>query len=248
MPKRLPRPNGQNYLIETLLPEDRALLQPHLTDVTLDRGMVLEEPYHPIEDVVFPISGITSMIVFLPSKQRRIEGGLFGWEGVSGSAVLLGNASTPNELRVQVPGHGVQISAERLRELVSQSASLQRHLLLFIHSFMIQMSQTSLSNKHGSLEERLARWLLMSHDRVDGDRLNLTHEFLATMLGVRRAGVTEGTAILEGKGVILAKRGEITILDREGLEEEAGGSYGVAESEYLRLLGNGTSSPSYPRK
>jgi CRP-like cAMP-binding protein len=156
---------------------------------------------------------------------------------MTGTALLLGITSTPNELRVQIPGHGLQIGSERLRELLSQSRSLQQHLLMFVQALLIQTTQTALSNKNASLEERLARWLLMCHDRVEGDRLILTHEFMSAMLGVRRAGVTVGTQILEGKGLIRANRGEIIILDREGLEEEAGGSYGVAEAEYTRLFG-----------
>jgi CRP-like cAMP-binding protein len=239
MPKLLPRPDGRNHLIAALSSEDQALLQPHLTDVVLELGMVLEEPGQPIEAIVFPISGITSMIVSSGRNQRRIEAGLFGCEGMSGSSILLGATSTPNELRIQVPGHGRQISTETLREVLKQSHSLQQTFLMFIQALLIQTSQTALSNKNGSLEERLARWLLMCHDRVEGDRLTLTHEFIATMLGSRRAGVTEGTQILEGKGVIRAKRGEITVLDREGLEEEAGGSYGVPEAEYVRLFSGG---------
>lgn len=237
MPKRLPRPNGRNNLIATLSPADQALLQPHLTDIPLDLGMALEEPGKPIETVVFPIAGVTSVIVSGADNERRIEAGLFGCEGMSGTSILLGIASTPNEVRVQIAGHGQQIRTQALREVLGQSPSLHQHLLMFIQALLIQTSQTALSNKNGSLEERLARWLLMCHDRVEGDRLALTHEFIAVMLGARRAGVTVGTHILEGKGVIRATRGEITILDREGLEEEAGGSYGVPEAEYMRLFG-----------
>ncbi|MBM3603573.1 MAG: Crp/Fnr family transcriptional regulator [Alphaproteobacteria bacterium] len=204
--------------------------------------MVLEEPGQPIGRVFFPVSGVTSMIVSGSRNQRRIEAGLFGSEGMSGTSILLGAMSTPNELRIQVPGHGLQIRTETLRELLQKSPSLQQHFLKFIQALFIQTSHTALSNKNGSLEERLARWLLMCHDRVEGDRLLLTHEFIALMLGARRAGVTEGTQILEGKGVIRARRGEITILDRDGLEEEAGGSYGVPEAEYERLFGGGEGS------
>jgi len=237
MSKRLPRPNGHNHLLATLSLEDQALVQPHLTDVAMDTGMILEEPDQPIEQIFFPMSGITSMIVSGGQNQRRIEAGLFGCEGMSGTSILLGAPSTPNELRVQVPGHARMISTDRLRELLTQSPGLQQHFLKFVQAPFIQTSHTALSNKSGSLEERLARWLLMCHDRVEGDRLLLTHDFIAIMLGTRRAGVTEGTQILEGKGVIRAKRGEITVLDREGLEEEAGGSYGVPEAEYARLFG-----------
>lgn len=240
MPKQLPRPDGHNHLISTLSPEDQALLKPHLTEVVLDQDMVLEERNRPVKHVIFPVSGVTSIIAFSVVKERRIEAGLFGHDGVSGISALLGAETASNELVVQVPGHGLQISTERLLELLGQSPSLQQHLLRFVHALLTQTAQTALSNKHNSLEERLARWLLMCHDRVNGDRLNLTHEFMSIMLGTRRSGVTVGTQILEGRGVIRAKRGEITVLEREGLEEEAGGSYGVPEAEYLKLFGSST--------
>lgn len=245
MPKLLPRPNGQNHLIETLSPDDRALLQPHLTAIELEQGMILEEPGQPVEQIIFPVSGIASIIAMNATTGRQIEVGLFGREGMSGTSILLGFASTPNRLNVQVSGHGLQISTERLGELLRQSPSLQQHLLGFIQTLLIQTSQTALSNKHSSLEERLARWLLMCHDRVEGDLLNLTHEFMSVMLGVRRSGVTVGTQILEGNGLIRAKRGAITILDRAGLEEEARGSYGVPEAEYAKAFGSGDAEPGH---
>lgn len=240
MPKLLPRPTGRNHLIATMSPEDQALLGPHLIEVSLDLGAVLEEAGQPISHLVFPAAGVTSMIVSEQRGARRIEAGLFGFDGMSGTSILLGALSTPNELRVQVAGHGWQIDTDAFRALIGQNAGLHQHLLRFIQVLLVQTSQTALSNKSGSVEERLARWLLMCHDRVEGDQLLLTHDFISVMLGVRRAGVTVATQILEGKGVIRAKRGEILILDREGLEEEAGGSYGVPEAEYMRLLGEAT--------
>ena len=102
---------------------------------------------------------------------------------------------------------------------------------------MIQTAHTVLAQGRAKLEERLARWLLMSHDRAEGDELPLTHEFLALMLGVRRAGVTMATHLLEGRGVIRATRGQLMVVDRKGLEEIAGGTYGVPEAEYRRLIG-----------
>lgn len=237
MPKRLPAPDGHNHLISTMTPDDRALIEPHLTPVTLELAVDLEVRNQPIENVLFPVSGVVSVVAVSLVKERRIEAGLFGHDGMTGHSILLGNTIAPNDVSVQMPGHGLQIGTEHLREVLGESASLHQHLLKFIQTAMTQTAQTALSNKHNSLEERLARWLLMCHDRVPGDRLNLTHEFMSIMLGTRRAGVTVATQILEGKGVIRARRGEITILDRDGLEEEAGGSYGVPENEYIRLFG-----------
>ena len=134
-----------------------------------------------------------------------------------------------NETFMQVAGEGLSIQADRLRDLLDQSDSLERHFLLFLHALFVQMSQTALANGKAELEERLARWLLMCHDRIEGDRLHLTHEAVALMLGVRRAGVTVATHLLEENRLIRANRGEITILDREGLKERAQGSYGFPE-------------------
>lgn len=236
MPKRLLVPDGRNLLIASLSADDQALIQPHLGAVTLEHGAILETRNKPVRTIIFPVSGVTSVVAFSMVKERQIEIGLFGHEGMSGTSVLLGSENAPNDLLVQIPGHGLQIAAGQLRALLAQSASLQRHMLKFIQVLMTQTAQTALSNKHNSLEERLARWLLMCHDRVTGDRLNLTHEYISVMLGARRAGVTVGIQILEGKGVIRGRRGEITVLDREGLEEEAGGAYGVSETEYNRLF------------
>jgi CRP-like cAMP-binding protein len=133
-------------------------------------------------------------------------------------------------------GEAYRIEATRLRDAVEGRPSLYLHLLRFVQAFTVQVAQTALSNGSYSLEERLARWLLMCHDRVDGDVLSTTHEFLSIMLDVRRPGVTEALHILEGAHMIRAERGLVTVLDRAKLEQVAGESYGVAEAEYARLM------------
>lgn len=227
---------GQNNLIATLPENDRALLSSTLEPVTLDRGMILEAANMPIKRIYFPVSGIASVLAIHP-KGRRVEAGLFGRDGMTGLSLLIEIDRSPNETLIQVPGHGFSISGDTFRRVLEESASLRRHLLRFVQALMAQTSQTALTNAQMKLEKRLARWLLMCHDRVDGNRLDLTHEFLSIMLGVRRAGVTEGTHALEGKRLIRAERGCIEVLDREGLEREAEGSYGVPEAEYKRLFG-----------
>ena len=119
---------------------------------------------------------------------------------------------------------------------MAKSESLRRRLLRYVHAFTIQMSQTALANSKMRVDARLARWLLMAHDRVDRNDIELTHEFLALMLGVRRAGVTEALQDLESRGLIRAVRGKLTILRRKDLEVVANGSYGVPEAEYERLM------------
>jgi CRP-like cAMP-binding protein len=236
MIKSFPSPYGQNNLIYTLSVADRLLIEPHLMPVTLKRKKVLEEPNVPIKFVYFLTSGVGSTVVYSKSG-RRIEAGLFGYDGMSGSAVVMQSGYSTQETFMQISGAGMVIEADRLMELLEQSPSLQRHLLRYLQVMLTQASQTALSNGQCKLEERLARWLLMCHDRTSGNTIELTHEFLSVMLGVRRAGVTVCTHMLEGKGLIKANRGEIVVLDRKGLEDEAQGSYGVPEAEYARLIG-----------
>src|SRR5262249_39111293 len=128
------------------------------------------------------------------------------------------------------------ISADDLRRAMAESGSLAAWLMRYAHVFAIQAGHTALANAHGKIEERLARWLLMAQDRVDGDELFLTHEFLAVMLGVRRAGVTTALHQLEAQALISTARGSVIVLDRAGLEESANGLYGVPETEFERLF------------
>lgn len=236
MAKGLTCPFGQNNLIHTSSSADRALIEPHLKHVKLDRTTLLKQPNILVKHVYFLTSGIGSTIAF--SKTGRcIEVGVFGFEGMSGTAIVLQSEYSHQETFMQISGEGLAIEPDRLQELMQQSPSLQRHLVRYVQVMMTQTSHTALSNAHSKLEERLARWLLMCHDRISGDKMEMTHKILAIMLGARRAGVTVATHMLEGKGLIRANRGEIIILDREGLEEEAQDSYGIPEAEYARLIG-----------
>jgi CRP-like cAMP-binding protein len=225
-----------NWLLAKLSSEDLSLLQPHLEPVILERGDVLITPNQPIEHVYFIEAGITSIIANTAGG-KRIEIGLTGRDGLAGTPVLLGVDSTPHETFMQVAGAGRRIEASKLQEAIHQSPSLHSLLLRYVQAFTIQTSHTALSNGSHKIEERLARWLLMCHDRLDGDDLPLTHEFIALMLGVRRVGVTEALNILEERGIVRGERGNIVLLDRARLEETAGDSYGVPEAEYHRLIG-----------
>lgn len=228
-------PLGQNNLICTLPRSDRASLERHLESVELGYRMTLSSPDERPSHVYFLTSEVGSMIAF-GRGGRRVEAGLFGNDGMSATAFVMGSEHSPTETVMQVGGSGLAIEADIFCGLMSDAPSLRHHLMLFVQTLFVQTSRTALSNAHAKLEERLARWLLMCHDRIAGNALELTHEFLSVMLGVRRAGVTVGTHLLEGKGLIRAERGVITILDRPGLEKEAHGSYGVPETEYLRLF------------
>jgi CRP-like cAMP-binding protein len=229
-----------NRLLQALSPDDFALIAPHLEFAALPRGTVLIEPNEPIEHVYFLESGVSS-VVSINSENRRVEVCLCGSEGLIGPSVVLGVDRTPHQSFMQVEGSGYRIPSAHLIRAIGSSPSLRSLLLRFIHVVKVQIAATAMSNGDNILGERLARWLLMCHDRVDGDELQLTHEFLSIMLAVRRAGVTDAIHLLEGTGIIKARRAHITILDRERLDETAGDSYGVPEAEYERLIPSGSS-------
>jgi CRP-like cAMP-binding protein len=216
-------PSFQNDILAALTKKDLALLQPSLEHVDLPVRHVLEEPNKPIKQVYFLQNGLASVVA--NNKNRRLEVGLVGRDGVTGVAVILGNGRSPNETFIQVEGDGMTISAEALRNAMQESRSLERALLGYAYSFLNQTSGTALSNGTATVEERLARWLLMASDRLGGENVPLTHEFLSLMLGVRRAGVTVALHFLEQRGIITLSRKQIVILDREGLKKGANGTY-----------------------
>jgi CRP-like cAMP-binding protein len=225
-----------NRLLRALGPDDLNLLAAHLEPMEIDRGHVMIRPNERIEHVYFPVDCIGSVVAITP-EGRRIEVGIFGRDGMSGTSVLLGSDRSPHESFVQIAGTALRMDADKFIEATRQSRSLHQLLLRYVETFQVQVAHTALSHGSYTIEERLARWLLMCHDRLDGDDLPLVHEFLALMLGVRRSGVTLALQIVEGAGVIRAKRGLITVRDRAKLLEIAGGSYGVPEAEYRRLIG-----------
>ncbi|HUL10500.1 MAG TPA: Crp/Fnr family transcriptional regulator [Candidatus Acidoferrum sp.] len=148
----------------------------------------------------------------------------------------MGSDRTPHDTFMQVAGDGQRISSARLRSAMERSPALHRSFLRYGHAFMVQTAQTALANGRSRIEERLARWLLMAHDRLDADEVPLTHEFLSVMLGVRRPGVTVALDLLEKDGLIRAKRGAVDILNRTGLRKISNGAYGAAEAEFQRLF------------
>jgi CRP-like cAMP-binding protein len=226
----------RNCLLSALCADDYGLLAPHLEAVPLEKGKVLIEKNVPFEYAYFPERGVGSVMSSSPNTQR-VETSLFGRDGMSGISLVLGTRQTPQTSLVQVEGDGYRIASGALEEAIGRSPRLHQILLLYVQTTVAQTSSTALSNVIQSIEERLARWLLMVHDRVDGDELPLTHEFLSIMLGVRRPSVTTALHILEGDHLISARRGLVTVLDRDGLVDLADGVYGEPEAEYHRLLG-----------
>jgi CRP-like cAMP-binding protein len=237
------RPSHNNQLLNALSTDDLALLTPMAELITLNIRDTLEAPDQAIAYIYFIEDGIASIVARM-SRQRDIEVGVIGREGMTGTSIIQGDDQGPNHTFVQVAGAATRIGVEDFTQAFRQSPSMRALLNLYVRAFAIQVSSTALANGRSKLEERLARWLLMVRDRIDGDRFDLTHEFLATMLGVRRPGVTVALHILEGKGLIRSNRGEVIILDRDGLMELADGAYGVPEREYDRLFNGARRTPS----
>ncbi|MGH7004926.1 MAG: Crp/Fnr family transcriptional regulator [Alphaproteobacteria bacterium] len=231
-----PPTNLQNRLLPLLSAADYGSLELNLEFLDLPLRFVLEEPHKPITHVYFIDRGFASVVAASRTMKRKIEIGLIGREGMSGTAVVMGNHRSPNATYMQAAGSGQRIRTDRFRAAVEASSSLHHLFLRFAQTFMIQTSQTAIANGQSKLEERLARWILMADDRLDGNVLPLTHEFLSLMLGVRRAGVTVALHTLEGRGQIKSARSLITVIDRRALEKTAGESYGVTETEYARLM------------
>jgi CRP-like cAMP-binding protein len=165
-----------------------------------------------------------------------VEVGLIGREGMTGLPVVLGDDRTPHSSYVQATGTAQCMPALDLANAMDKSRSLRDCLLKYVQAFGVQTTHTAICNARSRLDQRLARWLLMAHDRLGTDHMPLTHEFLSLMLGVRRAGVTEALQALKTKGLVAANRGQVTIQDRKGLERVAGTAYGIPESEYRRLF------------
>ena len=224
-----------NRLLASLSSEDFAALQLHLEPVPLPVRQVLIDPNTPIKHIYFPEQGMAS--VTNNSGDGKIEVGVIGREGMVGLPIVLGIDQTPYEHFMQIAGHGWRIAVQDLEQAMAQSSSLHRQLLRYAQASHVQASETAFANANSDVEARLARWLLMCHDRVEGSDIPLTHEFIAMMLGVRRPGVTVALHVLEGMQIIRAKRGVITVLDREKLEELAEEAYGLSEAEYTRLMG-----------
>ncbi|MBB2795000.1 UNVERIFIED_ORG: CRP-like cAMP-binding protein [Rhizobium pisi] len=225
-----------NRLIRGLPDEAFTLIAPYLMRVDLPVGTPLVEANKPIEHVYFIESGLASMVA-TSADGNSLEVGHIGYEGISGYPVLLGIDRTPNRTFMQVAGSGLALSASRF---LSLQANPEAHLIFlrYIHTRELQLAHSALAAARYYMHQRLARWLLMCHDRLNVDDMPLTHDFLALMLGVRRAGVTLQLHILEGMHAIKSTRGNVRIVNRGILLDVAGDSYGVPEAEYERLIGS----------
>jgi CRP-like cAMP-binding protein len=226
----------RNRLLAALSPADLALLQPHLTQLTVAVRHEIERPNRRIDTVYFMDAGIAS-VVAVQADETQVEVGLIGPEGMSGTAVVLGGDQSPHSTYIQVAGEAQWIKADQLRKAMKASDSLRALLLKYVQTFMVQTTHTAIANARAQINRRLARWILMAQDRTGNKALPLTHEFLSLMLGVRRPGVTETLQSLKQQKLIETGRNLIVVLNRHGIEKLAGHSYGVPEKEYRRLIG-----------
>lgn len=223
-----------NRLLRVLSMSDRDLLGPALKSIDLQRGHVLETAGDSTEQAFFIETGLAAVVARSPGREIGI--GVVGNDGMTGLDLVLEAGLAANQTLVQSAGRAVCIGAADLKAAITHSPTLRALLLRYAHVFMVQASQTALTNTHASIEERLARWILMSHDRFSSNDLTVTHEFIALMVGVRRQGITEALHMLEGRHFIRSTREKLHVVDRPGLIDLASGSYGVCEAEYERLI------------
>ena len=213
-----------NRILAGLPAADLKLLTPHLKPVGLPVRFQVDEAGKPIRQVYFVESGIVSVVANGLGK-RNVEIGIIGSEGMTGFAVIMGAQHAAQSSFVQLAGSGLRIAAPQLRQAIHRSVTLHRALLVYANAFVTQTVRTAVANGRSKVEERLARWLLMAHDRIEGNEMPLTHEFLSLMLGVRRAGVTEALNLLQDAGHIRLQQRKIRIVNRAGLEKSSDGTY-----------------------
>jgi CRP-like cAMP-binding protein len=234
-PKRVSHGARDNRLLAALPDYSYSALEPLLEPADLRLGAVLYESGGPRRYVYFPTSGIVSLLYVLENGASA-EFAVTGNEGVVGLSVFMSGEAASNRAVVQTAGCGYQIRASVFRKEFERSVPLQRLLLRYAQALICQMAHTAVCNRHHSVNQQLCRLLLLSLDRLPANELAMTQERIAAMLGVRRVGVTEAAGKLQADGLIDYRRGRITVLDREGLEERACECYGIVKEEYGRLL------------
>jgi len=225
-----------NRLLQNMSDADFARLSLDLTLCQVGKGHVLFQRDEPADRVWFPESGVSSILSISP-EGLVVENGLFGRDGFAPVSVAMGTDRSPNKTLVQVAGECQTIPMAAFSAAMAASPALHKLLLRYAHTLAVQTAYTALSNAVHQIDERLARWLLMTHDRVVGSEMELTHDFLSIMLGVRRPSVTTALHVLEGNGFIRSERGCIIMRNRTAMEDFARDSYGVPEAEYERLVG-----------
>jgi CRP-like cAMP-binding protein len=226
-----PSRQTRNHILASLPQEEYERLAPHMEPVELSHGQIIQQAGGRITHVYFPEGSMTSLVSRTPEGQS-VEVGVVGFEGMVGVSAVLGVETSPHEMIVQVPDGARRLAVPALLDEFKRAGSLHDKLLRYTQGLLLQTSQVAACNQLHSVSERLARWLLMSYDRCECEELPLTQEFLALMLGVRRAGVTEAALVLQAEGLISYRRGHIRIANREGLERHSCDCYEVVKAEF----------------
>ena len=225
----------ENQILASLSDADWQRWLPQLEWVDLPLGRVLYESGRTVDHVVFPTTAIVALL-YLMEDGASAEIAMTGREGLIGVSAFMGGGSTPGQAVVQNAGQGFRLAAPAIREEFKRSPAVMHLLLGYTQALISQMSQTAACNRHHTVDQQLCRWLLLSLDRLTGSDLAMTQELIASMLGVRREGVTEAALKLQRLGLIRYARGHITVLDRPGLEQRSCECYAVVKREYDRLL------------
>jgi CRP-like cAMP-binding protein len=237
----------QNRLLASLSNTDYERLRSHLEPVCLEYKRSLYDANKPIDFVYFIESGVASLVNTMRNGDAA-EVGTIGNEGIVGLPIVFGDKQAPASVYMQVPGAGLRMKASLFSQELLQSTSMRTAMLHYAQAFFNQVAQSAACAHFHSLEQRCCRWLLMTHDRMESDEFRLTQEFLAMMLGVRRAGVTVAAGALQRAGLIRYKHGRVTILDRDGLKKLSCECYDIGKREFDRLLGETKSVSKRPKK
>jgi CRP-like cAMP-binding protein len=225
----------ENQLLAALPDAEQARWFPQMEAVDLPLGQVLYEAGRPLEHVYLPTTAIVSLLHVLEDGASA-EIAVVGREGIVGISLFMGGESTPSRALVQSAGQGFRLQADRMMQEFNRAGPVLHLLLRYTQALITQMAQTAVCNRHHSLDQQLCRWLLLSLDRLRSNELVITHELIASLLGVRREGVTEAAGHLQKAGLIRHRRGHITVLDRTRIEQRACECYAVVKNEYDRLL------------
>lgn len=239
MPRKTSQPLSpriSNKLLAALPARAYKRLIPHLETVPLIFKAIIHGEGEAVRHVYFPGEGLVSLLV-VTRDGTASEVGLVGNEGMVGLSALLGVDSAPGREIVQMPGTGVRMKAKLMRAEFKRGGALQDLLLLYAHTLFTQVSRSTACIASHMVKERLCRWLLMTHDRAQGDMFEITQEFMAAMLGVTRAVVTRAAGGLQREKLIRYSRGKMTILDRRGIEARSCDCYASVKEEYRRVLG-----------
>ena len=236
-------PALKNHLLAALPADEFNRIKDHLEPLSLKLGKVLHESGSKMDYVYFPTTAIMSLL-YIMQNGATAEIGIVGNDGILGIELFMGGETTTNRAIIQSAGEAFKMDTKSMKAEFTLGGVFQKMLLRYTQALMAQISQTAVCNRLHSVDQQLCRWLLLSHDRLDSDKLVMTHDLISNMLGVRREGVTLAAQKLSQLGLIKNVRGSITVLDRKGLEKTVCECYAVVNTEYIRLLGPAMSRKS----